>query len=572
MAASVNPPLLTPMPPAPLPTDSEAVFDAKAGASLVAQDNLVDEQNVALQWQADSMADTKAARDAAAASATAAAASAASAAGQVALAAAQVALAAQQKDLAAEQVALAAIQRQGAEAARDQSQVYAQAAQAGTVPAPVPGRFFGSDANGAVGWYTVPVPARLEIGDIITSLAHPGAGFVPANGATYLQSSYPEWIAKFGKTPIGKPTSQMGVSYQNTPTRPGGTYGVVSISRDSNYALFGGTTDAGVPRTELWAKTVAGNTSTFAYVTTLPTAVTSGASEVRSSINADGTYMAHTCYAGTTYIEAFKRVGSTVSKIAVSGTVMASQSVTSLKCDDAGVYWVRQVNGIKLEVYKRVSDVLSKVSEVVSSFSILDFVISGDGSCIVVSSDTAPYIDVYRRSGDSFSLASLTRSGVTNEQHSPLAVSYDGSLIAVGLPSSNMGKVYYLSGNQISADASALSIGGAVYKITVSKGGEFVAFAGYGGITMSYVTLGVRSYETVSSSYYESVALCGDFSTYYSAFLIDISNPGSNARVYRDAYSINPNTEFKVPFVAAPNQATSATTKPPQVTSYVRLK
>ncbi|WP_395599538.1 hypothetical protein AB4P95_20025 [Pseudomonas sp. A1437] len=38
-------PLLTPFPPPPLPTDAEAVFDTKAGASLTAQDNYVDEMN-----------------------------------------------------------------------------------------------------------------------------------------------------------------------------------------------------------------------------------------------------------------------------------------------------------------------------------------------------------------------------------------------------------------------------------------------------------------------------------------------------------------------------------------------
>lgn len=39
-------PLLTPLPPPPLPTDPESVFDSKAGATLSAQKTLVDEMNV----------------------------------------------------------------------------------------------------------------------------------------------------------------------------------------------------------------------------------------------------------------------------------------------------------------------------------------------------------------------------------------------------------------------------------------------------------------------------------------------------------------------------------------------
>lgn len=37
--------LLTPLPPPPLPTDAEADFDDKAGASLTAQDAFVDQMN-----------------------------------------------------------------------------------------------------------------------------------------------------------------------------------------------------------------------------------------------------------------------------------------------------------------------------------------------------------------------------------------------------------------------------------------------------------------------------------------------------------------------------------------------
>lgn len=49
---AVTAPTLTPLPPAPLPTDAEAVFDAKAGASLTAQASMVVELNATFGWVA----------------------------------------------------------------------------------------------------------------------------------------------------------------------------------------------------------------------------------------------------------------------------------------------------------------------------------------------------------------------------------------------------------------------------------------------------------------------------------------------------------------------------------------
>lgn len=80
MAVSPTPPLITLLPPPPLPTDPEAVFDTKAGVSLTAQAASVPEQNAALTWTAGALVDTKGYMDAAGASASAAALSAAAAA------------------------------------------------------------------------------------------------------------------------------------------------------------------------------------------------------------------------------------------------------------------------------------------------------------------------------------------------------------------------------------------------------------------------------------------------------------------------------------------------------------
>ena len=58
MAVTPTTPPLSTLPAPPLPTDAEADFDAKAGASLTAQVQMVAQINVALTWQAASMAAT----------------------------------------------------------------------------------------------------------------------------------------------------------------------------------------------------------------------------------------------------------------------------------------------------------------------------------------------------------------------------------------------------------------------------------------------------------------------------------------------------------------------------------
>ncbi|SDQ80025.1 hypothetical protein SAMN04490192_3388 [Pseudomonas lundensis] len=117
MAVSPTPPSISILPPAPLPTDAEAVFDAKAGVRLTAEEVMVTEQNAALAWQAGSMAETKGYKDAAATSAQTATEQAAIASGAGGAAAAQVALAAEQVTLAATQAINAAASATAAESA-----------------------------------------------------------------------------------------------------------------------------------------------------------------------------------------------------------------------------------------------------------------------------------------------------------------------------------------------------------------------------------------------------------------------------------------------------------------------
>ena len=49
---AVTAPIITPLPPAPLPTDAEALFDAKAGVRLTAEEVMVVELNASFSWVA----------------------------------------------------------------------------------------------------------------------------------------------------------------------------------------------------------------------------------------------------------------------------------------------------------------------------------------------------------------------------------------------------------------------------------------------------------------------------------------------------------------------------------------
>lgn len=178
-------PNLTPLPDPPLPTDAEATFDAKAGASLLAQQEMVEQLNAStIPGINQAVTAAESARDAAASSATAAEGS--------------VTAAAQQVSLATEQNGLAVTARQGSEDARDQAQIYASAAGAAAgLPALAGNKFKAlvvkEDETGveykAIG---------QDIGDVLLAATPPASSYLPANGGIYLQSSYPALFSKVG--------------------------------------------------------------------------------------------------------------------------------------------------------------------------------------------------------------------------------------------------------------------------------------------------------------------------------------------------------------------------------------
>ena len=201
MAVSPTPPSISVLPPAPLPTDAEAVFDAKAGVRLTAEEVMVMEQNAALAWQAGSMAETKGYKDAAAISADHAADSANAAANsataatdngavQVNLAKDQVKLAEDQVDLAQQKVADAKAQADAAAASANSAQAMAAAAGAAAgLPSLVgkAGKALVVRLNeSGVDWADV----GQKIGDTLFSARNPGSSYLPLNGGVYSQTAY----------------------------------------------------------------------------------------------------------------------------------------------------------------------------------------------------------------------------------------------------------------------------------------------------------------------------------------------------------------------------------------------
>ena len=213
---AVTAPTLTTLPDPPLPTDAEADFDAKAGASLTAQVVMVVEINSSLTWIATQVNAAEGFKNAAATSAGAAAGSASAANTSKNAAAAQVSLAAGQVVLAANQVVLA-------NNAKSSAEVAAAAAQAAAgLPSLVgnANKVLRVNAGAtAVGW-GVGLPAlpaaagktlvvsaggtavewaeQYKVGDVLMSARNPGALWLPADGAIRAQSSYPVLFAALG--------------------------------------------------------------------------------------------------------------------------------------------------------------------------------------------------------------------------------------------------------------------------------------------------------------------------------------------------------------------------------------
>ena len=202
---AVTAPTITPLPPAPLPSDAEAVFDAKAGVRLTAEEVMVVELNASFGWVATQVNAAEAYKNAAADSADAAADSASAAAGSVTAAAGSVTAA-----QTAAQTAQIAAAASGASAGIGQlgnpgDSLQVNAARTGLV--------FG--------------PSDGKVGDVLVSARNPGPLFVPANGGIRAQSALPSLLGVLGL--LG---GQVGQRYATLSAGP--TVAVIDVASAPN--------------------------------------------------------------------------------------------------------------------------------------------------------------------------------------------------------------------------------------------------------------------------------------------------------------------------------------------------
>lgn len=221
--ATTPPPIIDLLPDPPLPTDTEGVFDAKAGASLTAQQLMIPQINTSLSWIGQQVTAIDGYRQAAAQSAGDAQTSA-NAASSSKEAAAQSATDATNNGKA--QVSLAKDQVTLAQQAATSAQVAAAAAQSAAGLPSLAGNAYKvlrvNATNNGVEWgLGLPVlpsvagaPGKVptlaangtsliwaelnKIGDIITCTRNPGSLWLPADGSIRAQSSYPVLFAALG--------------------------------------------------------------------------------------------------------------------------------------------------------------------------------------------------------------------------------------------------------------------------------------------------------------------------------------------------------------------------------------
>lgn len=276
---AVTAPVITPLPDPPLPTDSPATFDSKAGASLLAQQAMVPQINASLSWIATQVNASEGYKNAAASSATAAA-NSASAANTAKLAAQQAvadaaAAGAAQVNLAAQQVTLAKAQADLSKQHADSSQAYAAAAQSAAGAPSLAGNAYkvlgvNGDATGVAWTWGLPNTALAtrgqavmwgngqpvwgfpdRIGDVVMSANDPGSLYLPCDGTIRLKAPFPLLAAKLGS--LGGKTGSyfatqatsvttgtcVGIAVAPNPTANGKPYvvqafsdGTLSVSKD----------------------------------------------------------------------------------------------------------------------------------------------------------------------------------------------------------------------------------------------------------------------------------------------------------------------------------------------------
>lgn len=301
MTDPVTPVPISPLPDAPLITDSPAVFNDKAFPFAQSLDPFGDQINtIAIATNTNAVA-AKEGATASASSASASAASAVTAAGSVTAAAAQVTLAVAAKDSA--EVAAAA-----AGAAAGLPTLTGNAGKALIVNPTANGVLWGS--------------AGLEVGGVYQGAKKPTVGVWLDTGAIYLQSSYPTLFTALGLVPGVAPWTQRtqaaltgtrGLAYGN------GMY--VAVGLNGSSAAVGATSPDGVT----WTALVISAIQAIIFANGMFVAV--GTNTVQTSTN------------GTTWTTRTIPVGTWTSITYGGGLFVAGGSSGAIATSPDGITW-----------------------------------------------------------------------------------------------------------------------------------------------------------------------------------------------------------------------------------------
>lgn len=455
-------PVITPLPPAPTRADGASDFSTKADAMSAALPPMVIQQNAAFVWQAGIWAQTQVARDAAATSANSAAESA---------------------DSAATQVELAVTARQGSEAARDEAEVFAQAAGAGIAPPPLPNRFLGTDSDANVAWFAA--PRSFETGDILdSSRALAAPDWLKCDGSLYLQASYPALFAKIGPAVLPfspgvamtAPPSMAGQASGVSMTDDGLYYAVVTsaspfvfiFKRSGNGYVRLADPDV-LPAGAAYSVSFSGDGNYLAVAHNSGTLISlykrdgdsfvkltlpaiSGSSVSAVSLNFDGTYLYY--YSdGSSFIYGIKRSGTAFSNLtgpAAPDRPNATGQSISCSSDGSRVAISSQNSSKKLHIYKITGDSISRIVDPAlmpaGAGAYQSLAMSGDGNYIFMSTGGTGTLDTYKISGEAVSRVSSLAS-VTER----LATNYDGSIAIASIQNQSSGpRVYERTGDTVS--------------------------------------------------------------------------------------------------------------------------
>jgi len=365
----------------------------------------------------------------------------------------------------------------------------------------------------------------LKVGEFMSTAADlTGLGFLPTDGAVYSQSAYPTLAALISPGVID------GTTYDpyNLPSFPPGRCFCGLFSETGGY--FAGST-ANASERVYFAKTTG---DVWARLTP---PVTSAPAEVNFlSASSDMSYIA-AVHATSPYITVYSRSGDTFTKMSDPATLPTTTGVHCSISDDG--LWMAAVSSAEIRLYKRVGATWTLIADPPTLAATVGSASwSPDGSYLAVGYLASPFIDVYKRTGDT--LALLARPSPTSGTLvRDVTWSHDGNeFAAVG----NLCWTYTRSGDTFTYSQSLGT--NALYAAEYSWSGKYLTMGGTTATT-GYI------YEKLKGRWVEITAPAvtaprGGMPMSPDHKYVFITNATTSPST-KTTYDHNPETEFATP-------------------------